>query len=43
MGDQKMNLDGIYYDPQSYYCQKLRTSQFNVMFSMSISTQIFAH
>ena len=36
-----MNLNGIYYDHQSTYCQKFWTSHFNVMYSMSMSTQIF--
>ena len=39
----KMNVDGIYYVPQSYYCQKFWTSNFSVMFSMSILNQIFVH
>ena len=38
-----MNVDGICYVPQSYYCQKFLTSLFNVMFSMSILNQIFVH
>ena len=38
-----MILDGINYDPHSFYCQKFWTSHFNVMFSMSISSQTFAH
>ena len=39
----EMNADGIYYAPESYNCQKFRTSPFNVMFSMSILSQIFVH
>ena len=31
-----MNLNGIYYDFQSYWCQKFRTPHFNEMFSMSV-------
>ena len=38
-----MNVDGIYYVPQSYYSQKFRTSHSNVMFYMSILSQIFVH
>ena len=37
----KMNVHGIYYVPQSYYCQKFWTSHFNVKFSMSIWSQTF--
>ena len=39
----KMNVDGIYYVPQSYYCQKFWASNCNVKFSMSIWSQIFVH
>ena len=30
-----MHLNGIYYDPQSFYCQKFRTSRYIVMFTIS--------
>ena len=39
----KMKVDGIYYVPQSYYCQKIWTSHFNVMSSMSILSPISVH
>ena len=35
---QKMNLNGIYYDLQLYYCQKFQSSVYNVLFSMSMSS-----
>ena len=32
----KMNVNGIYYVPQLYFCQKFWTSHFNVMFSFLV-------
>ena len=36
-----MNVDGIYYVPQSYYTQKFWTALSNVKFSMIFWSQIF--
>ena len=38
-----MKVDGIHYVAQSYYYKKFWASHFDVMFSMSISSQIFVH